>query len=187
MLVLFPLGLAIGVIAMAYAHVTGALRRLLGRAGHGLHRAVVGGRRAPDFDGGVFQGWSPWTARPPAPVAGSPQSYGSRLANQRQLERRRPMPNGGLHYLLIHYDIPAVDPATLGAGDRRRRGAGARASPQPSSPGARRQADSLRGAPGMRGLCSSRVRWAEESLTERVGTGEWGGAPLTPQLLEEGA
>ena len=46
MLILFPLGLAIGLIAMAYAHRLRRARRLLGRARDRLHRAAVGDPRA---------------------------------------------------------------------------------------------------------------------------------------------
>ena len=37
---------------------------------------------------------------------------------------RHPITPVGLHYLLVHYDIPAVDPATLAARARRRRRSG---------------------------------------------------------------
>ncbi len=55
MLILFPLGLVIGLIAMAYAHVSGA--RLTFWAALvivciGLLSVIVG---VTDFDGGVFQ------------------------------------------------------------------------------------------------------------------------------------
>ena len=56
MLILFPLGLAIGLIAMAYAHVSGA-RRVFWAAlvivCIGLLSVILG---LTDFDGGVFQG-----------------------------------------------------------------------------------------------------------------------------------
>ena len=56
MLILFPLGLAIGLIAMAYAHVSGARRAFwaaLVIVCIGLLSVIVG---LTDFDGGVFQG-----------------------------------------------------------------------------------------------------------------------------------
>lgn len=56
MLILFPLGLAIGLIAMAYAHVSGArvaFWAALAIVCIGLLSVVVG---LTDFDGGVFQG-----------------------------------------------------------------------------------------------------------------------------------
>ena len=58
---------------------------------------------------------------------------------------RYPITPAGLHYLLIHYDIPAVDPATFQLRDRRRGRAAAHALPRRSAgTGARRQADHLR-------------------------------------------
>ena len=56
MLILFPLGLAIGLIAMAYAHVSGArvaFWAALAIVCIGLLSVVVG---LTDFDRGVFQG-----------------------------------------------------------------------------------------------------------------------------------
>ena len=56
MFILFPLGLAIGLIAVAYAHVSGARGAFwaaLVIVSIGLLSVVVG---LTDFDGGVFQG-----------------------------------------------------------------------------------------------------------------------------------
>ncbi|HMJ96105.1 MAG TPA: hypothetical protein VK486_09640 [Thermoleophilaceae bacterium] len=56
MFILFPLGLAIGLIAMAYAHVSGARRTFWAAVVIvciGLLSVIVG---LTDFDGGVFQG-----------------------------------------------------------------------------------------------------------------------------------
>jgi hypothetical protein len=55
MLILFPLGLAIGLIAMAYAHVSGARVAFwvaLVIVCIGLLSVIIG---VTDFDGGVFQ------------------------------------------------------------------------------------------------------------------------------------
>jgi hypothetical protein len=55
MLILFPLGLAIGLIAMAYAHVSGArwvFWAALVIVCIGLLSVILG---LTDFDGGVFQ------------------------------------------------------------------------------------------------------------------------------------
>ena len=56
MLILFPLGLAIGLIAMAYAHhsgARGAFWAALVIVCIGLLSVIIG---LTDFDGGVFQG-----------------------------------------------------------------------------------------------------------------------------------
>ena len=55
MLILFPLGLAIGLIAMAYAHLSGARGAFwaaLAIVCIGLLSVILG---LTDFDGGVFQ------------------------------------------------------------------------------------------------------------------------------------
>jgi uncharacterized membrane protein len=56
LLILFPLGLAVGLIAMAYAHVSGARRTFwaaLVIVCIGLLSVILG---LTDFDGGAFQG-----------------------------------------------------------------------------------------------------------------------------------
>jgi sulfane dehydrogenase subunit SoxC len=90
----------------------------------------------------------------------------------------------GLHYLLIHYDIPAVDPATF-----RLEIGGAVEQPLTLS------LDDLRGrqrvAEPITFECAGNGRALLEPrplsqpwLTEAVGTAEWGGALLRP-LLDE--
>ena len=93
----------------------------------------------------------------------------------------------GLHYLLIHYDIPAVDPATF-----RLEVGGAVERPLSLS------LEELRGRAGAtepitfecagngRALLEPRTV-SQPWLTEAVGTAEWGGAPLLPLLEEAGA
>ena len=69
-------------------------------------------------------------AAPPAPPATGITPAELRLAARNHglpLEALRYDHAGGLHYLLIHYDIPAVDPADLPARGRRRGGAAAHA------------------------------------------------------------
>ena len=56
MFILFPLGLAIGLVAMAYAHMSGARGAFwaaLVIVCIGLLSVIIG---LTDFDGGVFQG-----------------------------------------------------------------------------------------------------------------------------------
>jgi hypothetical protein len=57
MLILFPLGLALGLIAMAYAHVSGAriaFWAALAIVGIGLLAVILG--LSTDFDSGLFRG-----------------------------------------------------------------------------------------------------------------------------------
>src|SRR5688572_23033971 len=100
---------------------------------------------------------------------------------------RHPITPAGLHYLLIHYDIPAVDPATfeLEIG-------GAVGRPLTLT------LDDLRArerverpitfecAGNGRALLEPRPV-SQPWLTEAVGTAEWGGARLAPLLEEVGA
>ena len=93
----------------------------------------------------------------------------------------------GLHYLLIHYDIPAVDaaalpleiggaverPLSLASTDLQRARAG-RACPSPSS------------APATGARCLQPRPLSQPWLTEAVGTAEWAGTPLAPLLDEAG-
>jgi sulfane dehydrogenase subunit SoxC len=92
----------------------------------------------------------------------------------------------GLHYLLIHYDIPAVDPAAF-----RLEIGGAVERPLTLS------LDELRGrervAEPITFECAGNGRALLEPrplsqpwLTEAVGTAEWGGTPLKPLLDEAG-
>jgi len=100
---------------------------------------------------------------------------------------RHPITPAGLHYLLIHYDIPAVDPNTFqleidGAVER----------PQTLSLDdlrARERVDTpitFECAGNGRALLEPRPV-SQPWLTEAVGTAEWGGTPLTPLLEEVGA
>ena len=92
----------------------------------------------------------------------------------------------GLHYLLIHYDIPAIDPDTY-----RLEIGGAVERPISLS------LDALRGrtraAEPITFECAGNGRALLEPrplsqpwLTEAVGTAEWGGTPLAPLLDEAG-
>ncbi len=99
---------------------------------------------------------------------------------------RHPLTPLGLHYLLIHFDIPAVDaaawrlelgglverPLTLSLEELRRR-------PE------RTLAVTLECAGNGRALLSPRAP-SQPWLTEAVGTAEWTGTPLAPLLEEAG-
>jgi sulfane dehydrogenase subunit SoxC len=100
---------------------------------------------------------------------------------------RHPITPAGLHYLLIHYDIPAVDPAgfelaidgaverplTLSLDDLRARDRVAKPI-------------TFECAGNGRALLEPRPV-SQPWLTEAVGTAEWGGAALAPLLEEAGA
>jgi sulfane dehydrogenase subunit SoxC len=92
----------------------------------------------------------------------------------------------GLHYLLIHYDIPAVDPDAF-----RLEIAGAVENPITLSLDALRERPStsepitFECAGNGRALLEPRPL-SQPWLTEAVGTAEWGGAPLKPLLDEAG-
>jgi sulfane dehydrogenase subunit SoxC len=100
---------------------------------------------------------------------------------------RHPITPAGLHYLLIHYDIPAVDPESF-----RLEITGAVERPLTLS------LDDLRGrerldkpitfecAGNGRALLEPRPV-SQPWLTEAVGTAEWGGTLLAPLLEEVGA
>src|SRR6186997_859785 len=99
---------------------------------------------------------------------------------------RHPITPAGLHYLLIHYDIPDVDPATF-----RLEIGGAVERPVSLS------LDDLRGreriAEPITFECAGNGRALLEPrplsqpwLTEAVGTAEWAGAALQPLLDEAG-
>jgi len=92
----------------------------------------------------------------------------------------------GLHYLLIHYDIPAVDPASFqleigGAVER----------PMTLTLDDLKQRDrtaepvTFECAGNGRALLEPRPQ-SQPWLTEAVGTAEWGGTPLAPLLAEAG-
>lgn len=99
---------------------------------------------------------------------------------------RYPITPAGLHYLLIHYDIPAVDadvfaleiggaverPLTLSLGDLRAR-------ERVTMP------ITFECAGNGRALLEPRPL-SQPWLTEAVGTAEWGGTPLAPLLAEAG-
>jgi DMSO/TMAO reductase YedYZ molybdopterin-dependent catalytic subunit len=99
---------------------------------------------------------------------------------------RYPITPAGLHYLLIHYDIPPVDPAAF-----RLELDGAVENPLSLS------LDELKArervtlpitfecAGNGRALLSPRPL-SQPWLTEAVGTAEWGGTPLAPLLEEAG-
>jgi sulfane dehydrogenase subunit SoxC len=92
----------------------------------------------------------------------------------------------GLHYLLIHYDIPAVDPDGF-----RLEVTGAVERPLSLSLGALRERTSVSEpitfecAGNGRALLEPRPL-SQPWLTEAVGTAEWGGTPLAPLLEEAG-
>src|SRR5215212_4314820 len=99
---------------------------------------------------------------------------------------RHPITPAGLHYLLIHYDIPDVDPATF-----RLEIGGAVERPVSLS------LDELRGweriAAPITFECAGNGRALLEPrplsqpwLTEAVGTAEWAGVALQPLLDEAG-
>jgi sulfane dehydrogenase subunit SoxC len=100
---------------------------------------------------------------------------------------RHPITPPGLHYLLIHYDIPSVDtelfrlevggaverPLSLTLDELKQR-------PRVTMP------VTFECAGNGRALLTPRPL-SQPWLTEAVGTAEWGGTPLTPLLAEAGA
>ena len=99
---------------------------------------------------------------------------------------REPITPAGLHYLLIHYDIPAVDPQAFrldvgGAVDRPLSLSldDLRARERVSMP------VTFECAGNGRALLTPRPV-SQPWLTEAVGTAEWGGTPLQPLLREAG-
>jgi sulfane dehydrogenase subunit SoxC len=99
---------------------------------------------------------------------------------------RYPITPAGLHYLLIHYDIPSVDAAAF-----RLELAGAVENPLSLSLVDLRERErvalpvTFECAGNGRALLSPRPL-SQPWLTEAVGTAEWGGAPLEPLLEEAG-
>ena len=99
---------------------------------------------------------------------------------------REPITPAGLHYLLIHYDIPAVDPQTF-----RLEITGAVEHPVTLSLDALQKKERI--ADPITFECAGNGRALLEPrpisqpwLTEAVGTAEWGGTPLAPLLEEAG-
>src|SRR5215213_10124644 len=94
---------------------------------------------------------------------------------------RHPITPAGLHYLLIHYDIPAVDPESF-----RLEVTGAVERPLALSLDELRRRErvdrpiTFECAGNGRALLEPRPV-SQPWLTEAVGTAEWGGAPLAPQ------
>ena len=99
---------------------------------------------------------------------------------------RHPITPAGLHYLLIHYDIPAVDPETF---ELEIAGAVERPLTLPLDDLRRRErvdrAITFECAGNGRALLEPRPL-SQPWLTEAVGTAEWGGARLAPLLEEAG-
>jgi sulfane dehydrogenase subunit SoxC len=99
---------------------------------------------------------------------------------------REPITPAGLHYLLIHYDIPAVDPQAF-----RLELGGAVERPLTLSLDALRARERITEpitfecAGNGRALLEPRPI-SQPWLTEAVGTAEWGGTPLAPLLEEAG-
>ena len=99
---------------------------------------------------------------------------------------REPITPAGLHYLLIHYDIPAVDPATFEL-----EMAGAVERPLTLTLDdlrARERVDrpiTFECAGNGRALLEPRPV-SQPWLTEAVGTAEWGGTRLAPLLEDAG-
>jgi sulfane dehydrogenase subunit SoxC len=100
---------------------------------------------------------------------------------------RHPITPAGLHYLLIHYDIPTVDPVSF-----RLEITGAVERPLTLSLDELRRRERLdkpitfECAGNGRALLEPRPV-SQPWLTEAVGTSEWGGTPLAPLLEEVGA
>jgi DMSO/TMAO reductase YedYZ molybdopterin-dependent catalytic subunit len=99
---------------------------------------------------------------------------------------RYPVTPLGLHYLLIHFDIPAVDPAAwrLELEGRVERPLSLSLSELKSRP-ERTLAVTLECAGNGRALLEPRAV-SQPWLSEAVGTAEWTGTPLAPLLQEAG-
>ncbi|MEZ0284172.1 MAG: sulfite oxidase [Thermoleophilia bacterium] len=97
---------------------------------------------------------------------------------------RYPVTPVGLHYLLIHYDIPAVDPAAwrLSVGGRVSRPAALSLEELRARPAVEVTATMECAGNGRTGF--SPRAFSQPWLDEAVGTGSWRGAALGP-LLEE--
>jgi DMSO/TMAO reductase YedYZ molybdopterin-dependent catalytic subunit len=99
---------------------------------------------------------------------------------------RHPITPLGLHYLLIHFDIPAVDERAwrLDVGGRVARPLTLTLEDLKARP-SRTLAVTLECAGNGRALLSPRAL-SQPWLTEAVGTAEWTGTPLAPVLEEAG-
>jgi sulfane dehydrogenase subunit SoxC len=99
---------------------------------------------------------------------------------------RHPITPVGLHYLLIHFDIPHVDEQTwrLDVGGRVERPLTLTLDELRSRP-ARRLAVTMECAGNGRALLSPHVV-SQPWLAEAVGTAEWTGTPLAPVLEDAG-
>src|SRR4051812_19541011 len=99
---------------------------------------------------------------------------------------RYPVTPVGLHYLLIHFDIPALDAATwrLEVGGRVARPLTLSLDELQSRP-ARTLAVTMECAGNGRALAEPRPL-SQPWLLEAVGTAEWTGTPLAPILEEAG-
>jgi DMSO/TMAO reductase YedYZ molybdopterin-dependent catalytic subunit len=99
---------------------------------------------------------------------------------------RYPLTPPGLHYTLIHYDVPAVDPDTwvLEVGGRVERPLRLTLAELRSRP-RERIAVTLECAGNGRALMEPRAL-SQPWLHEAVGTAEWGGTSLWPILAEAG-
>jgi sulfane dehydrogenase subunit SoxC len=93
----------------------------------------------------------------------------------------------GLHYLLIHFDIPFVDAASwrLEVGGRVERPVTLTLDDLKARP-ARTQAVTLECAGNGRALLEPKAADSQPWLAEAVGTAEWTGTPLAPLLGEAG-
>ncbi len=99
---------------------------------------------------------------------------------------RHPITPVGLHYLLIHFDIPAVDATTwrLAVGGKVERPLTLALDELKARP-ARTHAVTLECAGNGRALLAPRAL-SQPWLREAVGTAEWTGTPLAPILEEAG-
>jgi DMSO/TMAO reductase YedYZ molybdopterin-dependent catalytic subunit len=93
---------------------------------------------------------------------------------------REPITPVGLHYLLIHFDIPEVRDWSLAVGDRRFTLDELKARER------RTVAVTLECAGNGRALLGGDRAASQPWLTEAVGTAEWTGTPLAPLLRETG-
>jgi DMSO/TMAO reductase YedYZ molybdopterin-dependent catalytic subunit len=100
---------------------------------------------------------------------------------------RYPITPLGLHYLLIHYDIPAVDPGAwrLEIAGRVARPAAVGLEELRARP-ALEVATTMECAGNGRALLSSPRAFSQPWLDEAVGTGRWRGVALAPLLEERG-
>jgi DMSO/TMAO reductase YedYZ molybdopterin-dependent catalytic subunit len=93
---------------------------------------------------------------------------------------REPITPLGLHYLLIHFDIPAIDTYRLAIGDRTFTLDELRARERLTIP------VTLECAGNGRALLEGERAASQPWLSEAIGTAEWTGTPLAPLLRETG-